>query len=766
MQRIYMIGLMTAAGVLMFGSFLYSLRQKSREGRAMSGVLLSASAVQGFYIPALYAPSAMCSAVFFSLYFLANFWLCLAFFLFGWFYTGHKAFPKWVPAIGWIWTVLDHLSMLLNPLTHHAAVFKYTSARGITFRSFDMRPAFYEHLLLCYILLGLFGFSFLERILHAHKIYRIRYSVILGILVLSTLANGLFLMTSDQDFDLSVVLYGFGGMLIYYFSFNYLPRKLVHDIGGLVLKQMDLALLFYDQEGKCLYQNEQAQRLTGSGLDAGQEKQLCEMLRLDHQAGRERQISRLLLDGQEQFFRVGVQQFFDEKRQYLGCAYQLENITVERNENLRRMYLATHDPLTGIYNRATFYEKAQEVLEDHPQVQYSIIATNIWQFKMLNDLLGRESGDELLRVIGRACADHEREDVVFGRLESDKFVICAPSGIHLEERLDRSVQEKFEELHEKYNLSIQLTNFYGVYEVTEQTAQIADMCDRAGMALLTLPDGAGSRVAFYDEKLRQEKLRDSQLTAQLPQAVRDGQFILHFQPQFDSRSSRIVGAEALVRWQHPQYGMIPPDQFIPLLEQTALIYRLDQYVWETACQVISGFLQQGYQLPISVNVSPRDIYSADVYQTLTELVAGYGIPSQLLKLEITETAAIADSEKVTDLIKKLQAQGFQVEMDDFGSGFSSLNTLKRIPVDVLKLDRSFIADALDSGKGMKILRTVTELAGALGMPLIAEGVEEKAQVDFLQEIGCHNIQGYYYSRPVPLLQLQELLEQHEIGELA
>ena len=759
------ISFLAIASVIVWVSFLYSLCQKKLLGRIMSGILAAALAALVFYMLAAFAVSRQISEIFYSLYFIANSWLCLSAFLFGRVYTGHSRMPDKVIRFGQLCMAIDNISLLLNPWTHHEVTYQWVQGAVASCWDFYAKPMFYLHIVFCYVLLLTFFVNIVQKLIKVPKLYKLRYGAILGILLICTLGDALYLSLTEIPIDVAIVLYGVGGILLYYFAFAFLPLRLNTDISSIVLNEMNAAIVFFDLEGKCCFANQFAKKQFQMERGTGTLEELKKLLHIDGFRREDRQIARLSEKGEEHFYKVEYQQCLDKTNHYLGCFFRVEDITQEREQNIERMYLATHDALTGIYNLNTFYNEAEEMLGQYPDKAYSIITTNIRQFKILNDLLGREGGDELLKAIGEACVQTARDDVVFGRMESDKFAVCAPAEYHMEEELDRIVTEKIAVLHSKYNLCLNVMNYYGVYQITEREIPISMMCDRANMALNTIKEDANRRIAFYDEKLREEMLLENQLLAELPQALRENQFVLYFQPQVDSRTNRIVGAEALVRWQHPQRGMISPAVFIPLLEKTGLIYQLDQYVWESACRYIKDLYLRGIQLPVSVNVSSRDIYSGDIDQIIMDLTRKYRIPEKLLNLEMTESAIIMDIDRMLNLIERLQEKGFLIEMDDFGSGYSSLNTLRNIPVDAIKLDRGFIVNALDSEKGMKILQSMAGLAQTLQIPTIAEGVEEEKQLTLLKELGCYNIQGFYYSRPIPFDKLLELLTQYEIGPM-
>ena len=762
MQNLVYILLLAAVSLMILLCFFYSLRQKMKLGRILSGVLLAAFVVIASYDAALFCRPPLLSSICYSIYFVGNSWLSLMMFLYARLYTRQKRHPNWLIAIVVVWFVLDNFSLLLNPWLRHEVSYTFYQSNALACWTFQPLPLFRVHLLLCYILLGSFLLYFLQKIIAVPRLYKKQYGVILLVLTVCVLGNGIFLLAGERIvIDLSIILYGIGGVLMYYFTFAFLPRELTNDMGRIVLNEVNSALVFFDADENCIYTNRLAEKWFGLRRSRSVLQPFRDSLLIDTQKQGEKQTARLVTDGQERFYRVGFQKFNDDRGRYLGCFFQLDDVTEERRQQEHRLYLATHDPLTGICNQSTFYSEARDVLDRYDATPYSVITTNIRQFKILNDLLGRETGDEMLRTIGSALSLVAGDGIVCGRLESDKFAVCAPEDRHLEEVLEHILDEQFEQLHTKYNLSLAVLNYYGVYRVTDPGLPVAAMCDRANMALNVIKGDASCHIAYYDTALRNKMLWESKLVAEIPQALRSRQFVLYFQPQVDSRTGRIVGAEALVRWNHPESGLIAPGVFIPLLESMGLIYQLDQYVWEEACVCLRKLRGLGYSFPVSVNVSPRDVYSGDIFQVITDLVEKYGLPIESLNLEITESALVLDMDRLIGIIRRLQEKGFRIEMDDFGSGYSSLNTLKDIPVDVLKLDMRFLEGAKDPARSETILKMIVGLAGSLNIPLIAEGVEKKEQVDFLASIGCYDLQGFYYSRPVPFEEFLKMLAQYE-----
>ncbi len=285
------------------------------------------------------------------------------------------------------------------------------------------------------------------------------------------------------------------------------------------------------------------------------------------------------------------------------------------------------------------------------------------------------------------------------------------------------------------------------------------MCDRAMIALNTIKGTFGKYIAFYNDALRKEMLWEQNIISELPNAITTGQFEVYLQPQINPQSEAIAGAEALVRWNHPKRGVVPPSDFIPIFEKSGYITKLDYYVWEKVCEMLSNWKKQGRKnISVSVNISAKDFYYINIYNIFTELTNRYDIEPSQIKLEITESALMNDVTSQVDLIKQLQDAGFIIEMDDFGSGYSSLNTLKDIPVNILKIDMNFLGHSDNEKRSRNILQLVVELGHRLEVPVIAEGVETAEEVEFLKEIGCEVIQGYYYAKPMQVNQFEAMMD--------
>ncbi|MFA6948605.1 MAG: EAL domain-containing protein, partial [Eubacteriales bacterium] len=435
------------------------------------------------------------------------------------------------------------------------------------------------------------------------------------------------------------------------------------------------------------------------------------------------------------------------------------------NEKLRQR--ANHDPLTGLYNREAFFEKAEKMISSQPPAYYVMAYFDIDNFKVINDQYGNKTGDMVLQHISQVF----RQTIyaaggICCRVSGDIF-----AALYLHSFID---SETIDSIHRSACrtscLDKPLSFSVGRYIVDDITLPVSAMYDRAALAAETVKGRYDVHIAVYNEAMREKVLQEQELTSEMNGALTSGQFETWLQPQFNHSSGALVGAEALVRWRHPQKGLIPPGVFIPVFERNGFVYEVDKYVWEQSCALLRKWLDENRSpLPISVNVSRYDIFREDFFDTLTGFIKKYALSVDLLRLEITESAFAQASEQIIDMVERLKAFGFTIEIDDFGSGYSSLNTLKDVPANIIKLDMKFLEAGRNSSRGGNIIESVVRMAKWLGMPIIAEGVEDKQQADYLKSIGCKYVQGYLYAKPMPVTEYEIFTEnsskEHNIAAL-
>lgn len=410
------------------------------------------------------------------------------------------------------------------------------------------------------------------------------------------------------------------------------------------------------------------------------------------------------------------------------------------------------DAATGLLGKEAFFDEAAAYLRHSGARDVSIVCFDVDHFKLFNDLHGLDCGDELLRCLGRALALRFSPDGAqpLARLAADTFALCA-TGIR-PERVERILVDISSECPNGIDAIVRA----GVYRIEDPASPVSIMCDRAVIALRTVKGSYFDRVALYDPGMREALVLEREVVAGIESALREDRIELFLQPKCNIRTGKIVGAEALARWRHPERGIVAPGEFIPLIERNGLVRSLDLRVWEKTAAWIRGLIDEGVQpVPVSVNVSRADIYLVDVAAELHALVERYGIEPSLIEVEITESAYSERPDRIVAAFDELAERGFTVLMDDFGSGYSSLNMLKDINVDVLKIDMRFLDR--DDRRSKDIMESVIRMARWLDLPVIAEGVETREQVNFLLDVGCSYAQGYYYARPMEAAAFEALL---------
>lgn len=413
-----------------------------------------------------------------------------------------------------------------------------------------------------------------------------------------------------------------------------------------------------------------------------------------------------------------------------------------------------YDRLTGLYTKGFFTKKVREVLHDNPDKAYDIICSDIEKFKLFNDLFGTQAGDRLLCSVAEQCSIFAGIHGIAGRIQADRFV-C------LKEHENRYTAEMFAQAGAMLN-SLSGTKSvsikWGIYTIEDRNVEVEKMYDRALLAAHSIKGQYGKYFAVYDDKLRSRLVREQTIVESMESALENREFVVYLQPKYRVRDYQLAGAEALVRWEHPEWGILSPGVFIPLFEKNGFIIKLDQYVWEETCRILQMWRNQGLPLvPVSVNVSRADIYQEDIADILLKLVSKYGLPPSLLHLEITESAYTENQTQIIDTVKELRKRGFVIEMDDFGSGYSSLNMLNRMPLDILKLDLKFIQSETAKPVDKGILHFIMNLARWMDLLVTAEGVETEEQLMRLQELGCDFVQGYYFAKPMKPVEFRELL---------
>lgn len=414
--------------------------------------------------------------------------------------------------------------------------------------------------------------------------------------------------------------------------------------------------------------------------------------------------------------------------------------------------------LTGLFARNPFFTQTETFLRVNETAagKYCLVAIDIEHFKLFNEWYGQVAGDKLLREIG-AHLNKMRQEFggIAGYMGGDDFVIVLPN----DEKVLENLKCRITGFVRAYGGHTGFLPAFGFYVIDDISLSASQMYDRAILAQETVKGNYAVRCAYYSSDMKTRLENNHVLLAEVQAGLERDEFIYYLQPKCNLNTGKIVGLESLVRWKHPEKGIVAPGYFIPVMESNGLITELDMKVWEQVCQTLQDWIKSGHKvIPISVNVSSVDIYAIDVVEHFKNLVRKYGLPPEYVELEITESAYVEEYKVITGVAEALRNAGFTVLMDDFGSGYSSLNMLKDVNVDVLKIDMKFLKmDENTMDKGMGILEAVTRMANIMGLRMIAEGVETEDQINYLLNMGCIYGQGYFFYKPLPVEEIKILL---------
>lgn len=433
--------------------------------------------------------------------------------------------------------------------------------------------------------------------------------------------------------------------------------------------------------------------------------------------------------------------------------------------NMKKEILERRNPgkteknkLTGLFARNPFFTQTETFLRVNETAagKYCLVAIDIEHFKLFNEWYGQVAGDKLLREIG-AHLNKMRQEFggIAGYMGGDDFVIVLPN----DEKVLENLKCRITGFVRAYGGHTGFLPAFGFYVIDDISLSASQMYDRAILAQETVKGNYAVRCAYYSSDMKTRLENNHVLLAEVQAGLERDEFIYYLQPKCNLNTGKIVGLESLVRWKHPEKGIVAPGYFIPVMESNGLITELDMKVWEQVCQTLQDWIKSGHKvIPISVNVSSVDIYAIDVVEHFKNLVRKYGLPPEYVELEITESAYVEEYKVITSVAEALRNAGFTVLMDDFGSGYSSLNMLKDVNVDVLKIDMKFLKmDENTMDKGMGILEAVTRMANIMGLRMIAEGVETEDQINYLLNMGCIYGQGYFFYKPLPVEEIKVLL---------
>ena len=649
----------------------------------------------------------------------------------------------------------DMVSLAFNPFKHHTfTLLKVVDNNKVKYAVISEWYNF-VHLSISFVFIVALLVVFAIKMAHVSKLYFEKYLVIelaLGFVAIWEFYSVLL----DELYDRSIIGYEIAGILIYFFSIEYNHVLLSHQMFDKLVTNVSAPTFFFDDSHNCIYMNPVGMEMFNIDKDDFEKpkKVILDFLEKNNKIDSDEfqiKIPIVKEDG-EHIFQTEYKKLYDKKNELIGSYIIFSDVTDDEKKAEFERYRADHDSLTGLYNDSALKRKIEERLRENPDTEYYIVTSNIKEFKIINDVFGRTSGDALLKQCAEILSKISVKDEIFGRIGADKFGLLVRKELFDEELFLKSSKDmvKIPE-NEDYPLIIQI----GVYEVVDRNMPVSAMFDRAYMAMSSIKDDVNIRIAYYENEMREDLVWEQKILGELEDAIKEKHLLPYLQPQVDV-DGKIEGAEVLVRWRHPQEGLRMPGKFINVLEKNGKIVNLDMYIWEEACIILKSWKERGFDnMYLSVNISPKDFYYVDLYEVFMKLIEKYELDAKNLRLEITESVVMNDIEQKLLVINKLRSAGFLIEMDDFGSGYSSLNLLKDLPVDILKLDMVFLKETRNPERAKIILQEIINMARKLIIPVISEGVETEEQVSFLSDMGCGMFQGYYFAKPISLEEFEE-----------
>lgn len=687
-------------------------------------------------------------------------WIVFLFLQFGLEYTKiHQTPKRIIAAVAGVLCVFDSNIVIYNMISGRLFDFVSSDWNDSVFLKVQVNPWYLIHLILIFDMHMLNVVLFYRRAYIVPSIFKNKYAAIGTCLLMGFVISGFFrYFTGFTMFP--VLIFLTYGECIYFVLYCYIPVQRKLKMNNFVVEKSVSPVLLFDGEDELQVYNKAAEEILGVKMSLTMDEFIEDnnlrfiLTQERRRQGKTKEFTLTTTIGELSFLIHG-QELYDEKKRFIGTLFIYNDITSQERLKEETTFHATRDSLTGMWNRDFFFEVAEKELFENPDIPFVMISSDVHGFLMFNEILGKKTGDDLLLSIANGFQERCREHWVIGRIAGDRFAMIMPKNDFNEQRFLEFSQTVFEK--RGYSLKVHL--YIGVYEIVDRSLSATEMYDRTYMAIETIKGSMRDTIAYYDDNFRRQRMQETITIDEMEKAIREKEFVVYLQPQVDSVTNKVVGSEALVRWMSKEKGMVAPVEFIPLFESNGMITKLDFYVWEEVCQILRRWKEDGHpERTISVNISAKDFYLTDLYTNITGLVEKYDINPRCLKLEITETAFALDVLEQSRLVSKFRDYGFTIEIDDFGSGYSSLNSLKDIEVDVLKLDMKFFERSFHPERAQKVVESMVSLAYNLNMPVVAEGVETEEDVLTLQKLGCDIIQGYFYAKPMPIDDFEKYIE--------
>ena len=686
----------------------------------------------------------------FTFYYISFVWYIMTIFRFSVVYCRHKEIKLYKMPLFWI-TITETVGLVWGIFSERFFVITHAKWYNHIYWISRCFPIFYIYAAIIGVVLAAAFVMLVVAAVKSVRLYRLKFVSIIALLAVTAFLCFIS-QFHQQPILVQVIFLALCELIIIYMAVYYAPRKLNQRAMQFVADKLNDGIVLYDDE-------HQLQLVTEGYRDAFGVTSLQELADEDSywkkmflEANEENawngSVRSVVRDGEKLYYEI-QNLALNENNKLIGTVYWIRNVTEAIENNRSMVRRANFDEITGIYNEAYFHESARKLLEANPNTTFVMTCSSIEKHRVFKELFGKQRFDDYLiktaETLKWGLANFP--NCRYGKIGESDFYVMMPKELFVPDQLTNAI-DSVAKLFSTNNFDLNVKA--GVYEITETSFDMLAICNKASMACEAIKGDYGKKLLWFDEKTQNEFMQKERYNAELSNAIENGDIQIYLQPQIDI-NGKLIGAEALARWIHKEDGLISPAQFIPYFEKNGRITELDICIWRQACAKLKEWKSIGRDdLYISVNISPRDLYALDIYEYHVNLVEEYEISAKNLRLEITESAIINDLKQHISLVERLQEAGFEVEMDDFGSAYSSFNMLKDICVDALKIDMKFLGETENEERSHEILKSIVDLSKKLHMKTIAEGVETEQQLQFLRSVNCDIYQGYYFAKPMSI----------------